>query len=407
MSAIRIAFTALLSCLAGIVLGFGVTGVAQRQAQAALDTPGDAPLMGALATAPSGVGPGSNFVTQVYKAVSPAVVHITNRNVQQRFDIFRGPMQAVSEAVGSGVIVEPTGYILTNYHVVEDVGEQQLTVVLSDQTRYEATMVGNDPSTDLALLKIEPDGSLPTAKLGDSNSIEIGEWVVAIGNPRGFDWTVTAGVVSAMNRAQPAWQKTNNFGQVTSVGPTITGLIQTDAAINQGNSGGPLLNARGEVIGINERIVSFSGGNEGIGLAIPSNTARSVIAELKKFGRVQRSWLGVEVLHEISPESAKHFNFPVQRGLMIGDVLPTSPAQQAGITQGYSDHRTYQFDIVSRVDGKVIKSKQDLLDIVRNRKPGQAVKLHIYKVRNGKVSEADVNVTLSAVPQKAEMSGYI
>jgi len=408
MNALKTVMVAVLSALAGVALQFGFSGIAQRsQAQAALDTPGAGSLTAAaLTSAPGAAGPGGNFVTQVYKKVSPSVVHITNQMQQQQFDLFRGPVTTTAEAVGSGVIVDAGGYILTNSHVIESAGQQQLTVVLSDQTSYPATVVGNDPSTDLALLKIAAPRSLPVASLGDSNNVEIGEWVVAIGNPRGFDWTVTAGVISAKNRSGPSWQKQDNFGNVTS-GPTISGLLQTDAAINPGNSGGPLLNARGEVIGINERIFSSSGGSEGIGLAIPSNTAKSVVQEIKQYGHVQRSWLGVNVRMEISPESQAYYNFPVRQGLLIGDIVADSPAAKAGIVQGHSDRTGYQFDIISKVDGKELKTQQDLLDIVRNRKPGQAAKLHLYRVRNGRTSEADVTLTLSAVPAQFDTSGYI
>jgi serine protease Do len=390
-----------LSALAGIALQFGFSGVAHRnQAQAALNAPG-ADLTAAALASPGAAAPGGNFVTQVYKTVSPSVVHITNRIEQQQMDFFRGPVTSVAEAVGSGVIVDPAGYILTNSHVIENAGRQTLTVVLSDQTTYPATLAGNDPSTDLALLKIEAGKPLPVATLGDSNNVDIGEWVVAIGNPRGFDWTVTAGVISAKNRSGPAWERNGVSG------PTITGLLQTDAAINPGNSGGPLLNARGEVIGINERIFSSSGGSEGIGLAIPSNTARSVVDEIKKYGHVQRSWLGLNVRLEVDPQSANYFNFPVKHGLLIGNIIADSPAARAGIVQGRSDRSGYAFDIVGSVDGKAVNSAQDLVTLVRNRKPGQSVKLHLYRVRNGKTSEADVNITLSAVPAQADTSGYI
>jgi serine protease Do len=348
-------------------------------------------------------------VTEVYKAVSPAVVHITNQTeAVVGYDFFRGPQRGLTEAIGSGVIVDPSGYILTNAHVVEN--PTQLTVVLSDQSSFTAKLVGMDYSTDLALLKIEAGKQLPHAGFGNSDAVEIGEWVVAIGNPRGYDWTVTAGVVSAKNRAQPSWeQRDQRTGEVTASGATISGLIQTDAAINQGNSGGPLLNAKGEIIGINERIATsgYDTGSIGIGLAIPSNTAKSVFAELKQYGRVQRAWLGFTVAHEITRESANHYNMPVAHGLVVAEVLPSGPAERGGIVPGRTDGRQFQFDIISAVDGKPIKSRQDMVDIVRNRKPGQSVKLHIFKIRNGKSSEADVTVALSAVPTSGEMSGYI
>ncbi|MDQ3024136.1 MAG: trypsin-like peptidase domain-containing protein [bacterium] len=409
MSAYRIIIVSVLSCLAGILATFGVSGVVQRQANASFDSPGSAsPALAAIVPSSGGVGPGGNFVTEVYKAVSPAVVHITNHTETViGYDFFRGPVKGLGEAVGSGVIIDPSGYILTNSHVVQN--PTQLTVVLSDQSSYPAKLVGNDTSTDLALLKIESPKPLPTAQFGDSNAVEIGEWVVAIGNPRGYDWTVTAGVVSAKNRAQPSWEQRDGRGQVVASGATIAGLIQTDAAINAGNSGGPLLNARGEIIGINERIAvtQSSDGSIGIGLAIPSNTAKSIFTELKQYGRVQRSWLGVTVIHEITKESAKRYNFPVSYGLVVESVLPSGPAERGGIIPGTTDGQRYQFDIIASADGQSIRSRQDMIDIVRNSKPGQAMKLHLFKIRNGKSSEADVTVTLSAVPTSGEMQGYI
>jgi serine protease Do len=392
MSGFKVLSITVLGCLAGLLVGFGVSDISARQAFAQFDSVEGGTTVAAATTGSSVVGPGGNFVSQVYKAQSPTVVHVTSREIG--FTFFGE--QVAQESTGSGVIVDPAGYILTNAHVVANA--RQLVVVLSDLSQYQARLVGMDFSTDLALLKIDAEGPLTVAKFGDSNNVEEGEWVVAIGNPRGFDWTVTAGVVSAKNRSQPAFRG----------GPTIQGLIQTDAAINPGNSGGPLLNARGEVIGINERIITSGAGSEGIGLAIPSNTAKAVFADLKKFGKVQRSWLGVAVATEVTPALVRKGNLPVDHGVILSQVLNPSPASKAGLLPYSSDGRnSFQYDIVSSADGKSVTSQQQLLDMVRNRKPGETVKLKVYRVVNGRYSEVAVNIQLTEVPQQLEGQGYI
>jgi S1-C subfamily serine protease len=337
------------------------------------------------------VGVGGNFVTEVYKQVSPAVVHITNRNVQRTF---WGPME--SESTGSGVIVDKDGYILTNFHVIQ--GSRELIVVLNDGREYPAKLLGSDPGTDLALIKVDAEAALPFAALGDSASVEVGEWVVAIGNPRGLDWTVTVGVISALNR------------EIRSPsGQTITGLLQTDAAINPGNSGGPLLNARGEVIGINDAIVSGSGDNAGIGLAIPVNTARSVLADLAQHGRVKRPWLGLQAGLNVDANTARRNGFPVDYGVLIRSVYRDSPAAAAGLISFTADQRTrtFSYDIITQVDGQRVKNAVALLDLVRNRKPGDTVKLTIYRVSPSGYEVQDLTLQLTELPQNATFADVI
>lgn len=401
----RVFTIAVLCALAGVLAGFATTTILHRMdsqayaamlpgaaatANSALD--GGEPLAVAAAAQQGSIGVGGSFVTDVYKRVSPAVVHITNST--EYMDFFYGPQKA--EATGSGVIVDERGYILTNNHVIERA--QSLTVILNDGQQYLAKVIGADPGTDLALIKIAAKGKLPSAKLGDSSQIDVGQWVVAIGNPRGFDWTVTVGVISALNRQIVS--KSN--------GQTIRGLIQTDAAINPGNSGGPLLNASGEVIGINDAIVSASGGSEGIGLAIPINTAKDVLDDLIKHGRVIRPWLGLSILGEVTPNTARYYNFPIDYGVIPEKIFSDSPAAKAGLIRPVRDNTgSYQIDILTAIDGEKIEDRQELLDIVRNHQPGDKVTLEVYRVTNGSYQVQKLAVTLQALPEAAPAMGII
>ena len=337
-------------------------------------------------------GIGSSFVSEVYKKVSPAVVHITNRSVT--FSMFWGYQEG--EATGSGVIVDERGYVLTNHHVIE--GAKELMVVTNDGKQYAAEVVGADPGTDLALLKISADDKLPAATLGESSNVEVGEWVVAIGNPRGYDWTVTVGVVSALNRETVA----------PRTGQTIRGLIQTDAAINPGNSGGPLLNARGEVIGINEMIISSSGGSQGIGLAIPINTAKDVLGDLIRYGRVKRPWLGVTVLKEVNPVIAARYNLPVDHGIVVEKVLENSPASEAGVNSYFTNLRgNFAYDIITAINGEELEHGRELLDTIRNMEPGTSVKLSAYRIADGQYQVLELTTELQEFPSADPPLGII
>jgi len=294
------------------------------------------------------------------------------------------------------VIVDSSGVILTNYHVIANA--TALQVLLNDGQQFKATVLGSDPGSDLALLKIEANSQLPTVPLGDSSKIEVGEWVVAIGNPKGLDWTVTAGVVSALNR-----QLTGQTGQ------TMRGMIQTDAAINPGNSGGPLLNAAGEVIGINDAIISNSGGSEGIGLAIPINTAKDVISDLVKYGRVQRPWLGIEIGAQVTRALAKRANMPTDYGLVISAVYRDSPAATSGLVPYSSDRsgNKYSYDIVVGIDGRKVETPQQLLDTIREKKIGSTVKLDVWRIVDGASKKTQISAVLSEVPREAQFAGII
>ncbi|MEN6615653.1 MAG: trypsin-like peptidase domain-containing protein, partial [Syntrophorhabdus sp.] len=227
------------------------------------------------------------------------------------FDKFfgNGPRREYKQrSLGSGFIIDKEGYILTNNHVVEKASV--IKVKLSDEKEYDAKIIGRDPKTDIALIKIDVKQALPVAMMGDSEGLQVGDWVVAIGNPFGLEHTVTAGIVSAK-------------GRIIGAGP-YDEFIQTDASINPGNSGGPLLNLRGEVVGINTAIVS---GGQGIGFAIPINVARDMMAQLKSKGKVARGWLGV-VIQRMTPEIAKTFGMPESEGALVADVMEGSPAEK-------------------------------------------------------------------------------
>ncbi|MCU0875272.1 MAG: DegQ family serine endoprotease [Pirellulaceae bacterium] len=259
------------------------------------------------------------------------------------------------EGLGSGVIVSSDGYILTNNHVVR--GADEVNVTLSDRRTIPAKVVGMDPKTDVAVLKVEAQDLVP-APLGNSDAAEVGEWVLAVGSPFGLDQTVTAGIISAKSRQM----------DITD----YEDFIQTDAAINPGNSGGPLVNLKGQVIGINTAIASRTGGNNGVGFAIPSNLASSIMDAIVKHGRVQRGRLGA-LIQDLNEDLAKSFNFDSTKGVLIGDVVDDSPAKKAGLKAG---------DIVLEFNGKPMESANQLRMSVASTPPGTSSELTI--VRNGK-----------------------
>jgi len=235
-------------------------------------------------------------------------------------------------SLGSGFIISNDGYIFTNNHVVENT--DKILVKISDGKEYEAKIIGTDTKTDIALIKIKPDNSLPTVEIGDSDAARVGEWVIAIGNPFGLEQTVTAGIISAKGRVIGAGAYDN--------------FIQTDASINPGNSGGPLFNMQGKVIGINTAIVAQG---QGIGFAIPINMAKNILADLKTKGKVTRGWLGISI-QDISEDIAKNMNYKNKNGVLVSDVFKDDPADKAGIKVG---------DIITEINGKSIKDTHDLL----------------------------------------------
>ncbi|MCB1171544.1 MAG: trypsin-like peptidase domain-containing protein [Leptospiraceae bacterium] len=296
----------------------------------------------------------------VYDYARPGVVQITTEveNPQQRPNS-SNPMPPQSQ--GSGFIIDSNGWIVTNRHVIGDASE--VTVKLHDGRTFTAKVRGSDPLTDIALIRVQGAGSLDSLKLGDSDRVRVGDWAIALGNPFGLDGSFTIGVISAVGR----------------VGLDASGLnfIQTDASINQGNSGGPLLNLEGEVIGINRMILSPSGGSVGIGFAIPTNEVRYVIEEIRRNGHVDRGLLGVAV--DVLP--AKMRKFTNGRGVLVTGVKPGTGADLAGIKKG---------DIILRVDGKTVLYPGELVGLISRRKPGDKVEVEI--IRNYKTLEFSVTL---------------
>ena len=257
------------------------------------------------------------------------------------FKNFLGPRNATPRHVtslGSGFIIDPSGFIVTNNHVIDNA--ESITVILSDNTTLPARLVGRDTKTDLALLKVNPKKPLPTAHFGDSDKARIGDWVIAIGDPFGIGFTVTAGIVSARNRD-------------INAGP-YDDFIQTDAPINKGNSGGPLFDVDGNVVGINSQIYTPSGGSVGIGFAIPSNLARDVVQQLRQFGVARRGWIGVRI-QPVTAELAEGMGLPSTQGALVADVTSGGPAAKAGLMNG---------DLVVGFDGKPIEDNRSLPRIV-------------------------------------------
>ena len=324
----------------------------------------EAPAMG---TAPAAVDGASSF-RNAARAASPAVVSINTskaavsgaQNADPWFRFFFGD-QAQSQpqsGLGSGVIVSAAGYVLTNNHVIEEADE--IEVVLNDGRKSVAKVIGTDPETDLAILKVELT-DLPVITLGNSDALEIGDQVLAIGNPFGVGQTVTSGIVSALGRTQLGINTFENF-------------IQTDAAINPGNSGGALVDVNGHLMGINTAIYSRSGGSMGIGFAIPTSTARNVLDAIVRDGQVTRGWIGVEP-QELTAELAESFGLAPGSGVVITGVLQSGPAAQAGIRPG---------DVITAVAGKPVTSVPQLLSAVAALQPGTASPLDVTR-RDGKL----------------------
>ena len=274
-----------------------------------------------------------------------------------------------TQSLGSGVLVDATGFVLTNNHVIE--GARMIMVRLADERELEAQVVGRDSRTDVALLRLREQGQFPAARLGDSDALRVGEWVVAIGNPFGLEQTVTAGIVSAK-------------GRVIGAGP-YDDFIQTDAAINPGNSGGPLFNTQGEVVGINSAIFSQSGGSVGIGFAIPINLVRELLPQLKEKGRVSRGWLGLAIA-PVMPDLARRLNRPTRDGAVVGEVAPGGPAARSGVRTGdvivaFQGRALRRADELPRLTGKTPVGSEITLTLLRG---GQEM---VVKVRLGELPE--------------------
>jgi S1-C subfamily serine protease len=330
---------------------------------------------------------GGMSIREIYAQAAPGVVQITATSAGTK-DPFGFDQQA--RALGSGFVIDKAGHIITNYHVVQ--GAQEVSVNFSSgRDRVPARIVGVDPSTDIAVLEVDmaPDALTPIP-LGDSDGVQVGDPVVAIGNPFGLDRTATAGIVSAVQR------------QITAPnGFPIDHVIQTDAAINHGNSGGPLLDASGQVIGVNSQITSggLVDGNVGIGFAVPINTAKEVAAQLIESGTVEHAFLGIEMT-TITPELAENVRLPAEEGVLVAAVRPGSPAERAGLrggdTQIVVNGQTFVLggDVITSADGKPVTDGGQLREIVLAKQPGDTIELEIS--RDGEVLQ--ISVTLGSQP---------
>ena len=361
-------------------------------------------LVAPLVMTPAMARPIGGFADLAEK-LTPAVVNIsTSQTVEERrsrgpgqppFDRFfeeffnqrRGggggnaPSQKVS-SLGSGFVVSPNGIIITNNHVIEEADE--ITVTFSDGSKLDAELIGRDPKTDLAVLKVSPKKRLPFVPLGDSDKARVGDWVIAIGNPFGLGGSLSAGVISAINRD-------------INAGP-YDSFIQTDAAINRGNSGGPLFNMKGEVIGVNSAIISPSGGSVGIGFSIPSNLAKTVTAQLQNFGETRRGWLGVRI-QQVTDELAEGLSLGKARGALVSEISPDGPAEKGGVKVG---------DVIVKFDGKPVPAMRDLPRIVAETKIDKPVQVEVIrrgksrmlKIVTGRLEEASTKPVEEDRPQE-------
>jgi serine protease Do len=381
----------------GLAFLMGAAGVGMAREKLSANNP-----PASLKLANSNEGPAANSYAPIVKSVLPSVVNISSSKVVRAraempddmgpfFRQFFGqdwngegdgnfalpqPQDHREKSLGSGVIVSPEGYILTNNHVVD--GASDVRITLADKREFQARVVGTDPKTDVAVLKIEA-GNLSPITIGDSSKAEVGDTVLAIGDPFGVGETVTKGIVSATGRGNLGIEDYEDF-------------IQTDAPINPGNSGGALINDRGELVGINTAIITHgSGGNQGIGFAVPSNLARQVMEEILKNGKVTRAYLGIYP-QDVTPAIAKKFGAKEVKGVLVGDVSPNSPAQAAGLQRG---------DIILDVNGKPMTDSNQLRMTVSMMQPGSEAKLKV--VHDG--SQREITVKLHELPtEQAENS---
>jgi serine protease Do len=361
--------------------GLGAFTLSRAERPAAPTAPLEAPILPVQLPLTTGT------FAKVAEAIKPAVININTvsrggmmgRTPFEEFfgeEFFRrffgeAPERIPQRSLGSGVIIDPSGVALTNAHVVERATE--IEVITLDGNKHKATVVGMDKKTDLAVLRLDDGkGRFPSARLGDSDRTQVGDWVIAVGSPFGLQATVTAGIISA---------KARQIGQ----GP-FDEFLQTDAAINPGNSGGPLVNMQGEIIGIATAIVA---GGSGIGFAIPSNMAKRISTELLAKGKISRGWLGVSI-QPLTPELAKSFGAKNDKGVLIADVVPDSPAARAGLRSG---------DIVMEFEGKKMEAPGDLQRAVGLTEPGAAAKVKVWREQ----SERSVEIKVGEAPEEREV----
>ncbi len=379
--------SAALGCLAVVLVAGGVVGLAASSwtGHSALGATHEIPVYIAQ-TGHAVDGPSSNAMgfAPLFKPALPAVVSITSSRVvkvpqspffndpffQQFFgrQLPQAPQEQRERGLGSGVIISPDGYILTNNHVIEK--STELKVTLADKRQFTGKVIGTDPQTDIAVVKIATTG-LPTIPLGDSSKLEVGDYAFAIGNPFGVGETATMGIISATGRNGLSIEDYEDF-------------IQTDAAINPGNSGGALLNGRGELIGINTAILSGGGGNQGIGFAIPINMAKYVMDQILKNGKVVRGYIGIGI-QDVTPELARAFHVTADKGALVSSVDPNSPGGKAGLQRG---------DVIEEINGQPVQGQNDLRLKVAAMTPGSTI--HLKVNRNGE--ERDFSLVLVEAP---------
>ncbi|MCU0399826.1 MAG: trypsin-like peptidase domain-containing protein [Algoriphagus sp.] len=401
----------LAALIGGVVALAGVSFLIQPQNAGTFDEKQQASFVNMLSNENFTIPDGINFVASA-QLVTPAVVHVKSQvaftprsqrdPIQEFFGIpdprgdrgQGGGNGAMPMSSGSGVIISPDGYIVTNNHVIE--GATKVDISLDNNKRYEATIIGTDPTTDLALLKIEAN-DLPFVKFGDSDQTKIGEWVLAVGNPFDLNSTVTAGIISAKARNINILRNVENNLQIES-------FLQTDAVVNPGNSGGALVNLAGELIGINTAIASNTGTFAGYSFAVPSTLVKKVMDDLMKYGAVQRGLLGVSI-QSVSPELADYLDkkFPVDQGVYVGGVNENSAGKAAGLKEG---------DIIISVDGKAVNNVSMLQEMVARKRPGD--KVEVEYIRDGKTSKTtatlknfsgDTNIVKKEVPKTFTFEG--
>jgi len=353
---------------------------------------------------PNGVMELQEAFSNVAEAVKPAVVNISAVQIlktevpyyqfyfgdpfEDFFDEFFGkPREKMPEpekkefkrrleGTGSGVIIDPRGYILTNYHVIAGAEEIKVTLSNGEEKKYDGKVVGKDPRTDLAVIEIKAKEKFPVAKLGDSDKIRIGDWAIAIGSPFGLKQTLTVGVISAKRQS------------LYVEGKEYRDMIQTDASINRGNSGGPLVNIKGEVIGINTAIYAPTGVFAGVGFAIPINNAKEILDELIEKGKVVRGWLGIEI-REVDEVIAKQFSLPNTKGVLVNRVIENSAAEKGGMNRG---------DVIIRIEDHKVESVRDLQEVVSRTKPGKKVKVMVIREKK----EIALTIKLEEMPETTE-----
>uniref|UniRef100_A0A7V0Z7C4 Probable periplasmic serine endoprotease DegP-like n=1 Tax=candidate division WOR-3 bacterium TaxID=2052148 RepID=A0A7V0Z7C4_UNCW3 len=382
---------AIVAFLFGLIISAGIPALSNKTEAS----------QGAVELNPIITEQGGSPFTRVAEMVSPAVVNISaEKSVKtgiKNFEWnFRGPFEdffrdffknfprgeSKTTTLGSGFIISEDGYVVTNYHVIKNA--KNIIIRLTNKKEYkgkDVKIIGYDSRTDVALLKIEAKDKFPYLKFGDSDKIKVGDWVMAVGNPFNLEGTVTVGVISAKGRSHIP----------LSEGPDLQNFLQTDAAINPGNSGGPLLNLQGEVIGINTAITSTSGGNIGIGFAIPINLAKSVIEELKTKGKITRGYLGV-YLEDLTEDMKNALNLPSLEGVLINEVIANSPADNAGIKEG---------DVIIEYDGNKVTDVQSFRIMVASTAPGKTVKLKL--IRNSR--EMELKVKIGEMKEEVALSG--